>query len=403
MTGIDERGKAPMAIFSAIEGDITDDSPALPAVGVEGPGQSSRSVVAHTRSEPQASSVSSSRRMRHTSVLDLQQELLCQIAERLSPTDLLSMSQTNQQMYHATTAIWMPQEGRERAIRAQAIWNRLTQDRPGVEDRLAPLLYGGRDPITRGQLQLPRLGAAGELQQRLILLTETLEDPDNRVTALWGFGVGMAGLAPELQQRLVVLAEGLDDDAELCASALESLGAGVAGLDPVLQQRVVVLAEGLEGAEHRASALQGLGAGVAGLAPELQERLVVLAEGLENARHRGSALMGLGAGLRGLAPDLQQRLVVLAEGIDDPEGRVSALWGFGAGIGGLALELQQRLVVLAEGIGDPENRGRALKAFGTGVAALPRELRGRIAALADGLAQPQHRTPALAGLLPRLC
>ncbi|UVK48921.1 hypothetical protein BPNPMPFG_006529 (plasmid) [Mesorhizobium sp. AR07] len=142
MRGIDERGKAPMAIFSAIEGDITDDSPTIPAVGVEGPGQSSRSVVAHTRSKPQASSVSSSRRMRHTSVLDLQQELFGRIAERLSPTDLLSMSQTHPQMSEAITGIATLRERRKRASRVQAIWNRLTQDRPGVENRLAPLLHG---------------------------------------------------------------------------------------------------------------------------------------------------------------------------------------------------------------------------------------------------------------------
>ncbi|WP_184878326.1 F-box protein [Mesorhizobium sangaii] len=56
--------------------------------------------------------------MQHISVPDLPPELLGQIAERLSPTDLLRMSQTHQQMSNAITEIATLQARRERAAQA---------------------------------------------------------------------------------------------------------------------------------------------------------------------------------------------------------------------------------------------------------------------------------------------
>ncbi|TIX76067.1 MAG: hypothetical protein E5V24_30425, partial [Mesorhizobium sp.] len=145
----------------------------------------------------------------------------------------------------------------------------------------------------------------------------------------------MAVFAPELQQRLVVLVERLDNPGHR-ASVLEVLGAGVAGLRPrsscvssslprdltpciapelwrALQQRLVALAEGLGEPEDGARALRGFGAGLTGLAPEPQQRLVALAEGLDQPWNRASALVALGIGVTGQAPELQQPLGVLAE------------------------------------------------------------------------------------------
>ncbi|TIR99717.1 MAG: hypothetical protein E5X19_02080, partial [Mesorhizobium sp.] len=127
MRSIEERGKAPISVFGAIEHSVVDDTPAEPAVGVEGPGQSSCSVVEQTRGEPSSACSQPS-----SSVLHLQPELLGEIAERLSPIDLLMMSQTNQQLRVGAMVVAAPQESRQRAIRVQAIWNKLTEPLPGV-------------------------------------------------------------------------------------------------------------------------------------------------------------------------------------------------------------------------------------------------------------------------------
>ncbi|RWG93170.1 MAG: hypothetical protein EOQ73_32820, partial [Mesorhizobium sp.] len=260
-----------------------------------------------TRGEPQASSVSP---QPSSSVLHLQPELLGEIAKGLSPIDLMMMSQTNQQLRVATMVI-VPQESRQRAIRVQAIWNRLTEPQPGV-DPSAVLMH----PSVIQSLA-PNLNCLTTVQQqRLVALVEGLADPQYRASTLWGLGKGVAGLAPELQPRLVALVEALAEP-QYRASALLGLGKGVAGLAPELQPRLVALAEGLDHPEHRVLALWGLGAGVAGLEPALQQRLVRLAEGLAPC-YRAWALGGFGAGVAGLAPALQQRLVLLAEGLDQP-------------------------------------------------------------------------------------
>ncbi|TIS30625.1 MAG: hypothetical protein E5X01_33660, partial [Mesorhizobium sp.] len=219
-------------------------------------------MVEQTRGEPQASSVTL---QPTSSVLHLQPELLGEIAERLSPIDLLMMSQTNQQLRVGAMVVAAPQESRQRAIRVQAIWNKLTEPLPGVYPS-ALLLH----PSVIQSLA-PNLNCLTIVQQqRLVALVEGLAEPQYRASALWGLGEGVAGLAPELQARLVALAEGLHQP-EHRALALWGLGAGVAGLEPALQQRLIALAEGLDDPWHRASALRGLGGGVAGLPPALQQ------------------------------------------------------------------------------------------------------------------------------------
>ncbi|RUV80660.1 hypothetical protein EOA51_32720, partial [Mesorhizobium sp. M1A.F.Ca.IN.020.32.1.1] len=226
MRSIEERGKAPISVFGAIEHSVVDDTPAEPAVGVEGPGQSSCSVVEQTRGEPQASSVSP---QPSSSVLHLQPELLGEIAERLSPIDLLMMSQTNQQLRVGAMVVVPPQESRQRAIRVQAIWNKLTEPQPGV-DPSAVLIY----PSVIQSLA-PNLNCLTRVQQeRLVALFEGLAKRKDRASALWGLGKGVAGLAPELQPRFVALVEALAEP-QYRASALWGLGKGVAGLAPELQ------------------------------------------------------------------------------------------------------------------------------------------------------------------------
>ncbi|WP_352602222.1 F-box protein [Mesorhizobium sp. M0047] len=96
----------------SIERDIRDNSLIGPAAGVEGPGESSCSIVEQTRSEPQDQAFPP------LSILDLPLDILVDIAERLSPMDLLRMSHTNQELRVAAMIVATPQE---RRIQVQAI------------------------------------------------------------------------------------------------------------------------------------------------------------------------------------------------------------------------------------------------------------------------------------------
>ncbi|WP_353004771.1 F-box protein [Mesorhizobium sp. M0761] len=86
MRGIEERGKAPISAFNSIERDIRDNSLIGTAAGVVEPGESSCSIVEQTRSEPQDQAFPP------LSILDLPLDILVDIAERLSPMDLLRIS-----------------------------------------------------------------------------------------------------------------------------------------------------------------------------------------------------------------------------------------------------------------------------------------------------------------------
>ncbi|MER8847825.1 F-box protein [Mesorhizobium australicum] len=124
MRGIEERGKAPISAFNPIERDIRDNSLIGPAAGVEGPGESSCSIVEQTRSEPQDQAFPPLR------ILDLPLDVLVDIAERLSPMDLLRMPHTNQELRVAAMIVATPQE---RRIQVQAICGALAT---GLQQRL---------------------------------------------------------------------------------------------------------------------------------------------------------------------------------------------------------------------------------------------------------------------------
>ncbi|MER8792311.1 hypothetical protein NKH71_31500, partial [Mesorhizobium sp. M0983] len=141
MRDFDVRGKAPMPI--ALEADITNDSPAEPVLEVEGPGQSSTSVVEQTHFEPQApSGASSSRRRQHTSsLLSLPQDALSNIADRLRPIDVLSLALSSRELQTAVQQTPLAEIRRGIARRVQAIWNRLI--RYDVDNPFAALMYPG--------------------------------------------------------------------------------------------------------------------------------------------------------------------------------------------------------------------------------------------------------------------
>ncbi|TIY03967.1 MAG: hypothetical protein E5V18_15585, partial [Mesorhizobium sp.] len=266
MRNIDVRGKAPMPFASAMDRDTTDDPPAGPLVRLEEAGGASSSVVEQTRSEFQAPRA---REEQPSSILSLLFEQ-GDTAERLIPIDLLSLTQSSPELRAVVQLTPAYQERYQRAVRVQAIWNRLTEQQSGANPS-AGLMYSG--VIQSLAHNFNCLLSAQKVA--LVALVEGLDDPEMRNSALEEIGADLAGLPPELQQRLVALAEGLED-AEDCVFVLRGFGTGVAGLAPELQQRLLVLADGIDEPNYRALALSALGAGVTGLTPELQQRLVVL-------------------------------------------------------------------------------------------------------------------------------
>ncbi|MCP2223712.1 hypothetical protein [Bradyrhizobium elkanii] len=122
MRGIDERGKAPMVAYDVDEADGAEDSPAGPAINLEGAGPS-RSVVEQTRSAPHGSSAGAlpvEGRPPH-----LMLDILGVIAEQLSPIDLLMTSQAGRQLRDAAQLSPELRETRQRAIRVQSVWDRV--------------------------------------------------------------------------------------------------------------------------------------------------------------------------------------------------------------------------------------------------------------------------------------
>ncbi|MCK1593443.1 hypothetical protein [Bradyrhizobium sp. 164] len=181
MKGIDERGKAPIVAYDTDEVDSADDSPTRPAIDLEGAGPS-HSAVEQTRSDPHGSNAGALPVEGRGPHLTL--DVLGVIAEQLSPIDLLMTSRAGRQLRDAAQLSPELHETRQRAIRVQSVWDRVTTPRPGIADRFGALINSGAirtlapnvNCLTRGQ------------QEHLVALAEGLNDPEQRVSVIEDLG-----------------------------------------------------------------------------------------------------------------------------------------------------------------------------------------------------------------------
>jgi hypothetical protein len=189
-----------------------------------------------------------------TGIGALPAELILEVAKNLSPIDQLALSHANSQQYSNLQLTKELRDGRERAIRVQAIWRRLTAPR---SDGVDPITVLVNTPNTVATLA-PSFDCLSQYQhQQLVTAAEGITNQFARATALAGFGPGLAALAPDLHQRLVTAAEGITKDYGR-ANALAGFGPGLAALAPELHQRLVTAIEGITDEFSRARALVNL-------------------------------------------------------------------------------------------------------------------------------------------------